>query len=204
MYTLSLREDRVIKLLRGRQHKTDNAGITGFFRWASVMSVIWKEAESGNRWANAYLARNSFYIRRCANKFEELHLAHSHNEQMLVNIHSIVGVSDLPPFQTFDLKFANPYPYHVATLMSRFDELVTKLSQLWDTGIIPLSRFEKEQAIAGRHLRAIFHCVSDYRSGLNNDPKLCEGAMGPIKELNKGDVDPLYCPLSALPIRAIA
>jgi hypothetical protein len=194
MKQLFLSTKSAFALVRGRPASEKHNGIYGLFKFASITSTVWNEASFGHPYAISFLARVSWFLTRSGKTMEDFDLRYDHDKSTLLQMQAVFSEPPVQIPKKIELNFANPYAYHAAYLLQRFDETLQMLDKLLDRGIIQRKIYSQEEKILSRQIRAIFHSVADYRHGLVGDLATCKKAMGPLEKINPFSCNPLYQP----------
>ncbi len=150
------------KQLVERQQAKKGHGIVTLFNFASISSAIWREARWGSPWAYKYLLRISHFIDVCEALLDDVYDDRLKQAELMSNrIGNMFNGQAVDPI-TIELKFGNPYAFHAAHLVEKYDEVVSALDSA-SPGI--LTRRERDRVIrlVTQRMRAVLHSVYGFK-----------------------------------------
>ena len=157
--TLQTRQAR--QLVRGRNGTPEKQPIIGLGLFADRLRVIWQAARNDDPYADWWLLK--------------VHEAIAHREALLQrfqreldvqlaqmgSIEVAVAVSERP--YRMPLRFANPYAYQAARLVSKYDALVCAALTACHIGVLDGAARDHVIKLGGRKIRSLFIIPQGYR-----------------------------------------
>lgn len=177
------------RLVYGRRHSQEQAGIIGLVRFGMLMKRIWTAAMQDDPYADWFLLQVHEALEAGRALTQELKV---HVDALLAGVDGveITVAHSLKPVRV-PLQFANPYGYMGAYVIADFDELVCSVLTARHVGLLPRDEAERMLQRAGRAIRRAFliptqwkHCAVG-RDDLRHDTpraRAAREAMGVLPQ----------------------
>lgn len=142
------------RLVYGRRHSQEQAGIIGLVRFGMLMKRIWTSATLDDPYADWFLIQIHESLESGRETIREL------KAQVDALLQAVEGVDitvahSLKPVRV-PLQFANPYGYMGAYLIADYDELVRAVLTARHVGLLPRDTAEQMLQRGGRTVRRTF------------------------------------------------
>ena len=177
------------RLVYGRRHSQDQAGIIGLVRFGMLMKRIWSAAMQDDPYADWFLLQVHEALEAGRALTQELK---THADALLAGVGGVqIAVAhSLKPVRV-PLQFANPYGYMGAYVIADYDELVCAVLTARHVGLLPRNEAERILLRGGRAIRRAFliptqwtHCAVSRDDLCHNTPRAraAREAMGDLPQ----------------------
>ncbi len=150
------------KQLVEKQEPRKGYGLVSLFNFASISSAIWREARWGSPWAYKYLLRVSHFIDVCEALLDDVYDDRLRQAEEMSNQVGLMFHGRVATPSTVELKFGNPYAFHAAHLIAKYDQVVRAVDS---SSPAILTRRERDRVIglATRRMRGVLHSVYGFK-----------------------------------------
>jgi len=157
--TIQTRQAR--QLVRGRNGTAEKPAIVGLAAFADRLRLIWQAARNDDPYADWWLIKVHQAIEDRDALLRTLQRKLDGRLQQMGSIEIAVAASERP--YRMPLRFANPYAYQAARLVSKYDALVCAALTACHVGVFDSATGDDVIKLGARKLRALFIIPQGYR-----------------------------------------